>query len=329
MPEPSLAAFDWANDTVATGIFFSEDPADASIPPDSNVTVVYAMQPSSTSAGAYWLGSNSSGCYQTNPLLVTANESTASFGDFPGLLNATTQLVGMGCNSTYYYSPLGSKIVGFNGLSMVDLRYGMRFSVPFHEVSRSIQSTVLSPTEQNVTVTLGIQSYGLPVTVELLEGQYKDNAYVARFAGDPQEVVTTGDPCDWLSSNNYANEYDALEIQIAGVTIDAPTLHLQPFSNGTFTFSMRIWNLTGGFTGEGLGAGNTGYVSGGYFAAVFSAYAAWGNSSDTGASANFDILSFFPLGAIGETVSGACTAPAETAFANLPWYLTGLQSSGW
>ena len=325
LPEPSLAAFDWANDTAATGISFSENPTNASIPPDSNVTVVYTTEPSSTSAGAYWLGVNNSGCDQTNPLLVTANESAASFGDFPGLLNATTQLGGAGCFGNYhYYNPLGAKIVGFNGLRMVDLRYGMRFSIPFHEVSRSIQSTVLSPTEQNVTVTLGIRSYGLPVTVELLEGPYKDNTYIARWAGDPQEVATTADPCDWLSSNNYANDYDALEIQISGVTVDAPTLHLQPYSNGTFTFSLRIWNLTGGFTGEGLGAGNTGYVSGGYFAADFSAYVVWGNSTDTATYADLDLTSFFPLGTIGQTLSGACTAPAETAFTNLPWYLNGL-----
>jgi hypothetical protein len=325
VPEPSLAAYAWGNSSEATGISFSENPANASIPPRSNVTVFYTLKPSSISAGPYRLGVNGTGCDGTSPLLVTANESASSFSDFPGLLNDLTAAPGSDVCFGSYYAPLEARVVGFSGLAMVDLRYGVQFSMPFHEVSRSIQSTVLSPKEQNVTVTLGIQSYGLPVTVELLEGPYKDNTYIARWAGDPQEVATTGDPCDWLSSNNYANDYDALEIQISGVTVDAPTLHLQPYSNGTFTFSIRIWNLTGGFTGEGLGAGNSGYVSGGYFAADFSAYVVWGNSTDTATYANLDLTSFFPLGAIGPTLSGACTAPAETAFTNLPWYLNGLQ----
>lgn len=328
-PAPALEPFDWANSTISNGISVSEDPPNAIVPPESDVTVFYTLQSAMTSAGAYWLGFNTSGCYQSNPLLVTRNQSSSSFNDFPGLLNDAATQLEVGCQDSYYRGPLHVNFAGFSGLSMVELRYSTNFSMPFHEVSRSVQSTALSPTEQNITVTLGIQSYGLPVTVQLLEEGGRDNTYIARFANNPNETATTGDPCDWKSPNNYAKDYDGLQVQIAGVTLGGPTLHLQPYSNGTFTFSLRIWNLTGGFTGEGLGAGNTGYVSGGYFAAVFSAYVVWGNSTDTGTFANLDLLSFFPLGSIGQTVSGSCTAPAETNFSNLPWFLTGLRPAGW
>ena len=320
----SISAFYWGNESKApTRVSIAENPANQSIPPDANETVIYTLNASALSSGEYEFGV-SPGCGDYG-LLVSDNASTAGFSDFPGLLGSATQEPpGAYCISSVY-SSLSSTLSGFEGMRMVYLQYETNFSLPFHETSRSVKSTVVSPTEQNITVTLGIQSYGLPVTVEFLTNPFKDDAYMARWASNPQEAATPGDPCDWTSPNNdYANDYNELDVPLSGVTVDAPTLNLKPVSNGTFRFSVVVSNLTQGYIG-GDGNPSLGYVTGGYFAAVFSAYVVWGSETSPATYADLDLTSFFPVGAIGQAASGACPAPAESSFTNLPWYLAGLQ----
>jgi len=316
-----VTAYNWENTPIPSNqISISENLSNQSIPPHSNATAVYTMKVSDSAAGAYDFGpylmfGENDECYQK--LLVTTNSSSASFSDFPDLFGTITEEPpGPFCFSTA--PQISANLTGFGGMSMLYLKYNMRFSIPFHETSRTIQSTVLSPTEQNITVKLGIESFGIPVTVEFLTNPFKDYAYMVQWANDPQESPVTGDPCDWNSSSNL-NPDNELSVPLSGVTVSAPTLNLQPYSNGTFTFSVLVDNLTQGYAG---GIGSTKYVIGGYYAALFSAYANWGESATY---ADLALTSYFPVGPIGQSVSGACPAPSESNFTNLPWYLTGLQ----
>src|SRR5207249_5077364 len=124
-----------------------------------NATVIYTVKASNSSSGAYGIvETRVCGSY---PLIVSNNASRWSFADFPGLLDTLTTPIGLCPPWHLFYG----KIVGFGGLNMVYLRYKMKFDIPFHETSRSIQSVVVSPTEQNITIKLVIESYAIPVRV--------------------------------------------------------------------------------------------------------------------------------------------------------------------
>lgn len=317
----SYLAFDWTNASqTSNGISVVESPTDASVPPHGNATVIYTVKASNSSTGAYGLSVNHDcGSYQ---LIVSDDASNSNFSEFPGLLGNLTSPAGP--NDCLLWQPPGT-LSGFGGLNMnmVYLQYKTLFAIPFYETSRSIQSVVESPTEQNITIKLGIESYAIPVTVgEPSPGTLNDWYYMAQWSGNPQLSPTPGDACDWNVGNStmVGRDTDLFPL-LQGVTVNAPTLHLQPYSNGTFTFSIEISNLTQGYGG---GYGTPTYVSGGYFATLLSALVTWdGGVRGTSGYATLDLSTFFPVGQIGEPASGSCTVP-KGFWTNVPWYLGGI-----
>ena len=319
LSHPSYLAFHWPNTSqTSSGISVTESPLNASIPPHGNATVIYTVKASNSSSGAYGLSENHyCGSYQ---LIVSNHASRSNFSDFQGLLGNLTSFAGP--NTCLLWPPPGT-LSGFGGLEMVYLRYKMRFDIPFHETSRSIQSVVMSPTEQNITVKLGIESYAFPVRV----GQpppptLNDWYYLAHWNGNPELSPTPGDACDWSVGNSTMIGRDNdLFLPLYGITVNAPNLYLAPHSNGTYTFSIEISNLTQGTAGP---YGSPTYVKGGYFATLLSALVTWGSGiSGNSGYATLDLSTFLPVGQIGEPVSGSCTV-GEGSWTNVPWYLGGI-----
>jgi len=112
-----------------------------------------------------------------------------------------------------------------------------------------------------------------------------------------------------------------LFLPLYGITVNAPNLYLAPHSNGTYTFSIEISNLTQGTAGP---YGSPTYVKGGYFATLLSALVTWGSGiSGNSGYATLDLSTFLPVGQIGEPVSGSCTV-GEGSWTNVPWYLGGI-----
>ncbi len=289
----NYTAFYWDNfsSIKPTGISFVENPGDLIIPARQTATVVYTVEASNSSAGYFGLSlEHDCGFFQ---LVVSSNPSAANFSDFPGLLPGSTNR-GFDPNrgGCMTWKPPGT-LLGFNGFSTVYLRYATSSPIGWNETSRSVASIVESPTEQNITFTMGIQSFSYPITVRFATGTstFSD---IRKFTSNPEVTPIPGNACDWnivnQSAFNTMNEYG---LPIQGITVNAPTLQLQPFSHGTFTFSMLISNLTAG-----------------YYVTFLAFVVTWQYSP--GINTASDLGTYFPIsvgsGQWNENINGTCPA---------------------
>jgi hypothetical protein len=280
----SISLFEWPdNSLAASGINIrSNSPENMSIPPQTNVTVVYTVQASATSSGYYgyyW----PTICGGPNQLLVSTDPSSASFSDFKGLLANLTSF-GWVCYGGWQ---IPQDLIGYGGgLGMMYLENTSNFVIPYNETSESVSSMINSKGDQNITFKAGIQSFSLPLQIGFVDGPI-DFHYIRQWSGNP-ELTPTNNTCDWTVTNQSAFPND-IQLPIQGISINAPTLSLAPFSSGTFTYSMLISNLTAGYYGTFL----TFYVS-------------WGADNNT----NLNLGTFFPIsvgsGQWDEPINGSC-----------------------
>jgi hypothetical protein len=185
----------------------------------------------------------------------------------------------------------------------------MRVNLTYNETSRSISSVIESPTSQNITISMGIQSFGLPISIYFETGPntfstIREFKYNPQAAASLQKYLTPYSNAlnndvylakvDWNISNNSAyndSNWQEFPLPARGFTINAPTLQLQPYSEGTFRFSMLVSNLTAG-----------------YYVTFLGFAVAWKNSP--GGDAALDLATYFPIsvgsGQWNQDITGTC-----------------------
>jgi hypothetical protein len=113
--------------------------------------------------------------------------------------------------------------------------------VGYNVTSRYISSVVQSPSRQNITITVDVRSFASPFTMVFATDAYTPDT-IRVFRGNPEMVPMPGDPCDWIATNesalNTLEQYSV--VTIPGFTVNAPLVHVPPFSNATFKFSMEV-----------------------------------------------------------------------------------------
>ena len=269
--------FDPKNGTLpARGISITDNSSNLSIPPGHDSTVVYVIRassanPSSPTTKFYGLKMSRYPC-GAYPLIVSSNDTPiADFSDFPGLLN-TIYIGGL----SYCEWWTQGTLLGFNGLSTVYLRNTTKVAIGYNITSRSVTSIIQSPARQNITFTVGIQSFSFPITVWFATGL---TSYIRMFKGNPEVKPSPGNACDWSITNSSAYDegnFQEFGLPAPGFTVSAPTLHLPPYSQGTFRFSMLVENLTKG-----------------YYVAFLGFVITWKNSP--GINTHPDLGTYFPI----------------------------------
>lgn len=204
-------------------------PAQLSAGPSQTVVVEYNITARQDSSGFYGLGV-AQACPPPIPIAVDYAPSLVSASDFRGLF-ATWNCPLLS---------LDAQVLGYTGASVVFVENQSSFvltGVGFHNVS-----VISSPTPQggeNVTLTMGVQSWTQPVTVEP-----SLNQSVVKVFGENPELVNIPHSCDWYANgsgaveNMTATPFDAMPNGY--VRVNAPALHLGKFSNATYTFSILI-----------------------------------------------------------------------------------------
>jgi hypothetical protein len=278
-----ISVFDWNNwSSHPNGFSFSEYPSNITLRPGHNGTIVYTLTASNSTAGYYVLAGGN-GCFRY-PLAVSNNPSAITFSDFPGFLSPV-----FGCRTQGVIQTL----LGFNGFTAAYLHRRSRVNLGYNITSQSVTSVIESPNKQNITFTTGIQSFSFPITVWFATGPGTFST-IREFNFNPQVTPIPGDTCDWNISNQsvYSNgNWREFPLPAQGFTINAPPLHLQPYSQGTFRFSMLVSNLTAGY-----------YVT--FLGFVIS----WQNSP--GINTALDLGTYFPIsvgsGQWNQNISGTC-----------------------
>jgi hypothetical protein len=279
-----LSVFDWKNwSSLPEGFSLSEYPGSINLPPGHNDTIIYTVTASNSSAGNYGLSPQGISCIRY-PLAVSSNPSTITLSDFPGLLSPV-----FGCPAQSIIPTL----LGFNGFTTAYLRQTTRGNLGYNITSQSVSSVIESSTKQNITFTVGIQSFSFPITVWFATGPGTFST-IREFNFNPQVTPIPGDACDWNISNQsvYSNgNWREFPLPAQGFTINAPTLHLQPYSQGTFRFSMLVSNLTAG-----------------YYVTFLGFVITWQNSP--GINTSPDLGTYFPIsvgsGQWNQNITGSC-----------------------
>lgn len=289
-------AYGWNSSVEPSGVSIFSNATLFIVPPDQNATVAYAVGASTNTAGYFSVGRNNETCTQTFELAVSTDLTTSSFLNFPGLLDEVFPLARPNmpamCQSSAPYGP-DRFLTGFNGFGTTYLQNTTYVSMPYSVTSRYITSVVQSPSRQNITISVGIRSFASPFTVVFATGEYTPST-IRALTGNPKMVPTHGDACDWLPTNSSA--FNAFEqdsvLTIPGFTVNAPPVHVQPFSNATFRFSMEVDNPPPSYYITFLGLAIQ-YVNG------------------TVVNSAVDLSSFFPInagsGQLDENITGACT----------------------
>ncbi len=246
----AYTAFDPKNGTIpAKGISITDNSSNLSIPPGHDSTVVYVIRASSA-----------------NPSSPTTKFYGLKMGHYP---------CDIGGLSYCEWWTQGT-LLGSNGFSTVYLRNTTKVAIGYNITSRSVTSIIQSPARQNINFTVGIQSFSFPITVWFATGL---TSYIRMFKGNPEVKPSPGNACDWNITNSSAYDegnFQEFGLPAPGFTVSAPTLHLPPYSQGTFRFSMLVENLTKG-----------------YYVAFLGFVVTWKNSP--GINTHPDLGTYFPI----------------------------------
>lgn len=261
-------AYDWNSSAEPAGILISSNATQVTVPPGQNATVAYAVEASSNEAGYFSVGKNDAPCLQAFELAISTDPSRSTFSNFPGLLGEVTPGVGAICQFTLPPFP-GQFFTGFNGFGVTYLKNTQYISADYNVTSRYVSSVVQSPSQQNITFSVGVHSFASPITLFFDTGPSSFDT-LRVFQRNPYQIPTPGDPCDWLGgqAGNGGDETEVPVESVPGITVSAPTIQMQPFSNATFKFSMEIDNPPPGyyitflgFAIEVTGQRNSGFVN--------------------------------------------------------------------
>ncbi len=244
-------AYDWNSTTEAAGVSVTSNATSFIIPPNGNATVAYVVDASNSATGYLSVGASSNICEQSIQLAVSTNASSSSFSNLPGLSNLVVPFTGsQECVVTAFgYGPL-RQLTGFDGFGTVYLQNTTDTTVAYTTTGRNITSIVESPSRENITITVGVHSFASALTLVFATG-ISTFSTIRIFKGNPEVVLAPGDPCDGSVTNASAfdngNFNEVSVLTIPGFTVNAPTVHVQPFSNATFTFSLGVDNPPPGY----------------------------------------------------------------------------------
>ena len=242
----TYAVGSWKNSTMPSGFKFLLNPDTLPAGPGNRAIAVYALQASTSVTGYYMLVMSHYTTCGAYPLVVSKDASIASFSDFPGLIDF---LLGTDRINCTWWAPPGD-LLGFNGFSTVDLTNASKTQAIYNETSRAVVSIIESPKVQNITFTLGIQSFRYPLILTYGTGYSPTTLDFSVFPRKTNVTPTPGDACDWELVNVPGASNSSIyagEIPTADVVLNAPTLKLQPFSQGVFKYSVLVSNLPPGY----------------------------------------------------------------------------------
>jgi hypothetical protein len=237
-------AYDWNSSVEPAGVSIFSNATLITVPPGQNATVAYAVVASTNAAGYFSVGRNNDTCLQRFEFTVSHDPSKSSFSNFPGLLEEVFPLASPIPRCQFSLDPFAGRLLtGFNGFGTTYLQNTTYVGVGYNVTSRYISSVVQSPSRQNITITVGVRSFASPLTMVFATGYYNPDT-IRVFRGNPKMVPTPGDPCDWIATNSSAfNTFEQYSVvTIPGFTVNAPPVHVPPFSNATFKFSMEVDN---------------------------------------------------------------------------------------
>ncbi|MDA4132949.1 MAG: hypothetical protein OK454_07475, partial [Thaumarchaeota archaeon] len=153
--------------------------------------------------------------------------------------------------------------------------------------------------QQNITISVGVRSFASPLTLFFDTGPSSFDT-VRVFQGKPAMFPTLGDVYDWYEnetgpqgSPSPAGKMSEVPVEsVPGITVDAPTIQMQPFSNATFKFSMEIDNPPPGY-----------YIT-------FLGFVIQLHNGQKTSSGAVDLATYFPIdppfGQLDENITGTC-----------------------
>jgi hypothetical protein len=207
----------------------SASPANISIAVGQSVDVVYSVTAYSNATGFYGLT-----LFQycvPFPIAVGYGASQVSSSDFPGLFGERS------CPDEF----LEGQILGFSGATMVQVVNTTRQVLTSGITNVSVSSSPTPQGAENVTFRMQVQSFSQPLSL----GLSLNRSFFRSFNGNPGLApLSASDYCSWNAANDSALDQvsiSKLQNEPASVIqINAPTLNLKPYSNGSFTVSILV-----------------------------------------------------------------------------------------
>ena len=199
-----------------------------------NDTITYGLVSAEGSRGFYALGMLQ--FCPSVPLVVGYQKAELNMSDFAWALG-----VNYGCPPF----ALGRQVVGLTNVQAVYLPVLNRYTMTYNITGSSVHSFNPTPTVQNVTFKLQIQTFASPLNVSL----DLNDSTLDRYAADPALTrLPANDSCSWYPNNDQAvvgSESTALDqFGPTNMTINAPSIQIPPYANATYTLSIRLANLS-------------------------------------------------------------------------------------
>lgn len=142
---------------------------------------------------------------------------------------------------TYSYNISGTSGIGGYYISEMT-----RSKIDYNIASTSVLSTHISPTIQNVTFTVHVQTFN---DSSKFWFDIKDSQYV-KFNGDPKLKQEYSNPCTWtFAANNAVTDERQWYKMVGKVTVTDRPVTIPPHTNGTYTFSILAKDLDVGYYG--------------------------------------------------------------------------------
>jgi len=205
------------------GVAINASPANVSIAQGQSAVVEYTVAAGQGSTGFYGL-SVLQMCVPI-PLAVGYVPSQVNSTDFPGLFGLRN------CPAQF----LSPRILGYTGASIAFLKTESKFSPSENVTNISVSSSPTSNGGENVTFTMVIHSFSMPITI----GQPVGGA-VRVFTGNPElTTLPAADYCSWYPNNQTAVNSMTIKT-FENLPNDAPTLQLNPYSSANYVFSVVI-----------------------------------------------------------------------------------------
>jgi hypothetical protein len=212
------------------GFASSASPTNISIAAGQSVDVVYSVTAYSNATGFYGL-TLLQYCLPF-PIAVGYPTSQVNSSDFPGLFGTRS------CPDEF----LGSQILGFSGATMVQVVNTTRDVLTSGITNVSVSSFPTPQGAENVTFRMQVQSFSQPLSL----GLSLNESFFRSFYGNPGLIPAfTGDYCSWSATNDSAlgGQVSISKLQnepASMIQVNAPTLNLEPYSNGSFTVSILV-----------------------------------------------------------------------------------------
>jgi hypothetical protein len=208
------------------GTASSASPVNISIAVGQSVDVVYSVTAYSNATGFYGLT-----LFQhcaPFPIAVGYRASQVNSSDFPGLFGTRS------CPAEF----LQAQILGFSGATMVQVVNTARDVLTSGITNVSVSSFPTPQGAENVTFRMQVQSFSQPLSL----GLSLNRSFFRSFYGNPGLIPAS--TCSWSPTNDSTlDQVNISKLQnepASVIQINAPTLNLESYSDGSFTASLLV-----------------------------------------------------------------------------------------